>query len=144
MNYRDGPNPTRDGVRWAAAPATSVANGRTHRDPVLGTVALGALLLIVAWVVTGFDVLAIVALVVALGYVLAAGARNAVAASSSAGVLPRKREAIADARAIDARLRGLGSVRVTGDRDGDMPRKGSRNGPSARSRRRSAYDGLAD
>ena len=46
---------------------------RRHGDAVLGTFAIGATLLILAWVITGVDLFAIAALLIVLGYFRLAG-----------------------------------------------------------------------
>jgi hypothetical protein len=75
MNCRDYRNPgaTADGIRGVLASGSSGVNARQHGDAVLGAVALAAMALILAWVVTGIELLAIVALLVVLEYLRMAG-----------------------------------------------------------------------
>jgi hypothetical protein len=144
MNYRAYRNPARaaaNDIRSVPASASSNANARKHGDPVLGIVALGALLFILAWVVTGHDFLAIVALLIALVYIRVAGTFKLSEGLVPAEAEPQKRAAIRHALATDARFHGLAAAGIAGTPDGHMPWNASGKGPSTRARRRSVYDG---
>ena len=96
-----------------------------HGDPVLGAFAVGTLLLILAWVVAGIDVLAMVALLIAFGYVRMAGTLKPSGMPVSAEAESREPGRTPHALATDARFHGRAAA-------------------GTRTQRRSAYDGLAN
>lgn len=118
MSYHECRSRVRPAVesrRHVWASASSGADVRMPSDPVLGAVAVGSMLLILASVVTGIDVLVLFALLIALGYVRIAGTLE------SAEFERRKPEGLLHA-----------------------PGTGARIGVSAAPWARSAYNGFAD
>jgi hypothetical protein len=115
MNYRvDRPGVAAGAMRSVPAVGSPHRSVASHGDAILGTVALGAMGLILAWVVTGIDLLAIVALLIVLAYFRLAGTLKS-PASASGEVDP-----------LDSAVNAGGESR------------------SGRAPRRSAYEGIAD
>ena len=141
--YRDHAAAAVESNRHASASASSVAKARKPSDPVLGTVAVGAMLFILGWAVTGIEFLAIFALLIALVYVRVAGVLKSDNSSAAADFDRRNHGAAPHALAIDARFHGLAAAGATGAADGDVSWNDSGKRVSARPPRRSAYDGFA-
>jgi len=105
-------------------------------DPVLGMVAVGSMLLILASVITGIDVLGLFALLIALVYVRIAGALKSVDTNRrNAGRLPH-------ALTLDARFNRAANAGIVAGPLREVSEKGAGNRVSTRMRRRSAYEGL--
>lgn len=148
MNYREYRNhacPARESNSHASlAPASSPATVRKQSDPVLGTVAVGTMLLILAWVVTGIHFLAIFALLIVLGYVRIAGALKLSEMSASAEFERPMPDRIPHAFATEARFNGVATTAIADAPHSEVPWKGGGKGLSPWTRRRSAYDGFAN
>src|SRR5690349_14743271 len=130
--------------RHPSASASSSVKARNLTDPVLATVAIGAMLFILGWAVTGIDFLAIFALLVALGYVRVAGAFKSDRSSAAADLERRNLGTSPHALAVDARFHGLAAAGAAGAPAREASWNDSGKGASTRAPRRSAYDGLAD
>ena len=122
-----------------------------QRDAVLGVVAVGTLFILLAWVVTGIEVFAVIGLLIAAGSVTVAFTRTPYGRLAEIQIghqtcpeLPRPLRHPSDSSVSPALMRigndnaddGLPSNVSTASNSGRISRSG-RNG-------RSAYDGLAD
>lgn len=93
MNHCDYCNPTFNRNKNAPHTPTVLASARAqvkkHSDAILGSVAIGGSLVVMAWVVTGIELFAIVAVLIAM------------AAVSVARTLPRRETSFGPGRTTD-------------------------------------------